>query len=63
VENVAAVESEARRRLLATRDDIHQLELKIERSKVDVYKAMFLSGVLQLLAILSGVLAIVKWMK
>jgi hypothetical protein len=45
------------------KDDIHSLELKIEQSKTDVYKAMFLSGIIQILAILSGTLAIVKFMK
>ena len=39
------------------------LELKIEQSKTDIYKAMFLTGIVQLIAILSGTLAIVKWMK
>ena len=39
------------------------LELKIEQSKNDVYKAMFISGIAQLIAILSGTLAIVKFAK
>ena len=42
------------------KDDIHSLELKIEQSKGDIYKAMFVSGIVQLLAILGGVLAMVK---
>ncbi len=41
----------------------NELELKIEQTKGDIYKAMFVSGVIQLLAILSGVLAIVKFIK
>ncbi len=49
------------------KSDIHvlrgDLELKIEQSKTDIYKAMFLTGIVQLIAILSGTLAIVKWMK
>jgi hypothetical protein len=73
------VESDAdnRNHLLATKDDIqvlkgdmhvlkgdiHSLELKIEQSKTDIYKAMFLTGIVQLIAILSGTLAIVKLMK
>ena len=66
------VESEAagKNNSLATKDDIHvlkgdihSLELKIEQSKTDVYKAMFLTGIVQLIAILSGTLAIVKFMK
>ncbi len=42
------------------REDIHKLELKLEQSKADVYKAIFWTGIVQLLAILGGVLAIVK---
>ena len=43
--------------------DIHQLELKIEQSKNDMYKAIFLSGLIQFLGILGGLIAIVKFMK
>jgi hypothetical protein len=43
--------------------DVHSLELKIEQSKTDIYKAMFLIGIVQLIVILSGTLAIVKLMK
>jgi glycyl-tRNA synthetase alpha subunit len=53
-----------------TKDDIHKLELKIEQSnlkieqsKNDIYKAVFLTGLLQFLGILGGVIAIVKFMK
>ena len=49
------------------KSDMHvlrgDLELRIEQSKTDIYKAMFLTGIAQLIAILSGTLAIVKWMK
>jgi hypothetical protein len=56
------------------KDDIHilkgdmhvlrgDLELKIEQSKTDIYKAIFLTGIVQFIAILSGTLAIVKFMK
>ncbi len=66
------VESEAtsKNHLLATKEDIHvlkrdlhSLDLKIEQSKSDIYKAIFLSGIIQFIAILSGTLAIVKLMK
>jgi hypothetical protein len=66
------VESEAtgKNHLLATKEDIHilkrdihSLDLKIEQSKTDIYKGMFLTGILQLIAILSGTLAIVKFIK
>jgi hypothetical protein len=67
------VESEAvgKNHLLATKEDIHilkrdihSLDLKIVQSKTDIYKAIFMAGVIiQIIAILSGTLAIVKWMK
>ncbi len=77
VGEVAESEVDGKSNLLATKDDIrvlkgdihsleldiHSLELKIEHSKTDIYKAMFLTGIVQLIAILSGTLAIVKWMK
>jgi len=43
--------------------DTHALEIKIEQFKVDIYKAMFWTGLAQLLAILGGVLAIFKFMR
>ncbi len=70
VGEVAESEITYKSHLLATKDDIrvlkgdiHSLELKIEQSKTDIYKAMFLTGIVQLIAILSGTLAIVKWIK
>lgn len=46
-------------------EDMLRLEMrlteKIHSSKTDMYKAMFLNSVVQLLAILGGVLAIVKF--
>lgn len=44
------------------KDDFNLLDKRILKSKNDMYKAMFLSGVVQLIAILAGVLAIVKFM-
>ena len=44
-------------------NDIHNLELKIEQSRTDTYKAMFWTGIAQLIAILGGVMAIVKFIK
>jgi hypothetical protein len=74
VEDVAESEVNRKSNLLATKEDIHDLkndmhflrsnlELKIEQSKTDIYKAMFLTGIVQLIAILGGTLAIVKLMK
>lgn len=42
---------------------IHSLELRIEQSKTDIYQAMFWTGIAQLIAILGGVLVIVKFIK
>jgi len=44
------------------KDSIHLLELKVEQTKGDIYKAIFWTGLLQLLSILGGVLAIVKFL-
>jgi hypothetical protein len=70
VEDVAESEVNSKSNLHATKEDIrvlkgdiHSLELKIEQSKTDIYKAMFLTSIVQLIAILSGTLAIVKLMK
>ena len=53
--------SSAKEDIYHVREDIHKLELKVEQSKGDIYKAMFWTGIVQLLAILGGVLAIVKF--
>ena len=74
IEDVAISEGAGRNQLLATKEDIHDLksgmhvlrgdlELKIEQSKNDVYKAIFISGIVQIIAILSVTLAIVKFAK
>ncbi len=70
VEEVVEQEFKNEKQALSTKEDIrsikdnlHILEFKIEQSKGDIYKAMFWTGIVQLLAILSGVLAIVKFMK
>jgi len=44
------------------RQSIHLLELKVEQTKGDIYKAIFWTGLLQLISILGGVLAIVKFL-
>ena len=43
------------------KDDFHSLDKRIVESKNEMYKAIFLSSLLQLIAILGGVLAIVKF--
>ena len=43
------------------KDDFHILDKRILESKNDMYKAMFISSLVQLIAILGGVLAIVKF--
>jgi len=43
--------------------NIHGLEIKLEQTKTDLYKAMFWTGLVQLLAILGGVMSIVKFIK
>jgi len=74
VEGVIEFEVKEGNNALAAKDDIHRLELKIEQSKnetnlkieqskIDTYKAIFLSGLIQFLGILGGLIAIVKFMK
>src|ERR1700677_1264039 len=43
--------------------EVHKLELKLEQTKSDIYKAVFWTSLVQLIAILGGVLVIVKAMK
>ena len=64
--------------LLATKEDIYSLrhELstrisgeinsvrrEIQDSKENIYRAIFLSGVVQFIAMIASLLAIIKWMK
>ena len=70
VGDVLESETVGKNHLLATKEDIHvlkedihSLDLKVEQSKSDICKAIFLSGVIQFIAILSSTLAIAKWMK
>lgn len=62
VEEVVGQELKNEKQTLSTNEDIHRLELKVEQSKGDIYKAMFWNSIVQLMAILAGVLAIVKFM-
>jgi hypothetical protein len=69
VEEVVEQELKNEKQTLSTKEDIqtvkdsiHLLELKIEQTKGDIYKAIFWTGIIQLLSILAGVLAIVKLM-
>ena len=61
LENVVEYEIKNEKQITATKEDIHRLEIKLEQSKVDIYKAMFWTNIIQLPAILGGVLAIVKF--
>ncbi|MDQ6813228.1 MAG: hypothetical protein M3040_05805 [Bacteroidota bacterium] len=70
VEEVVVQEFRNEKQAISTKEDIqnlkdsiHRLELKIEQSKGNIYKALFVSGIVQLLAILSGVLAIAKYIQ
>jgi len=70
-------ELDARMQTLATKNDIHllseriysqdktiySLDVKIEQFKSDIYKAIFLSGIVQYIAIIASVLAIIKFIK
>ncbi len=43
--------------------DFHSLEIKLEQYKADIHRTIFRTSVVQFIAILGGVLAIVKFMK
>ena len=45
------------RRILESKNE---LNTKLEQSKSDMYKAMFMTGLVQFIAIMAGVMAIVK---
>ena len=63
VGEVVGMDVDNKKQLLVTKNDIHHLEIKIEHTKSDLYKAMFWTGIVQLIAILGGVFAIVKFIK
>jgi hypothetical protein len=67
VEGITGLAIDANKELLATKKDIHSLEQsmrkEIRQSKEDVYKAIYLSGFIQFIAMLGSVLAIIKFMK
>ena len=56
-------ELDARIQTIATKSDVHLLDLKIEQYKSEMHKAIFLSGLVQFIAIVASVLAIVKFIK
>ncbi len=58
---VVELEIKKERQSLSTKEDIHRLELKLEQSKTDIYKAIYWTTIVQVIAILGGVLAIVKF--
>ncbi len=62
-DDIHRLEINLEKHTLSTREDIHLLELKLEQTKSDIYKSMFWTGLVQLLAILGGVMTIVKFMK
>jgi hypothetical protein len=74
VEDVTGLAIDANKESLATKKDIHCLEKdihsleqsmrkEIQKSKEDVYKAIYLSGFIQFIAMLGSILAIIKFMK
>jgi len=67
IEDITGLAIDANKELLATKKDIHSLEQsitkEIQQSKEDVYKAIYLSGFVQFIAILGSVMAIIKFMK
>ena len=60
VEDIKAVTNEYKS---LWKDDFYTLDRRILESKNDMYKAMFVTSLVQFLAIMGGVLAIGKMMK
>jgi hypothetical protein len=65
-----AVELNEKMQTLATKNDIHSLDekvhsmdLKLESFRADLYRVIFLNGIVQFIAIVGSVLAIVKFMR
>lgn len=56
-------ENELAKKQLASKDDIRSLEIKLEQSKTDILRQMYVTNILQLLAIIGSVVAIVKYMR
>ncbi len=56
-------ENELAKKQLASKDDIRSLEIKLEQSKTDILRQMYITNLLQLLAIIGSVVAIVKYMR
>jgi hypothetical protein len=60
---VTGTEMNARIQLLATKSDVHALKSDLHSLELKMYKAIFLSGVVQFIAIVASVLAIVKFIQ
>ncbi len=78
VDDISGMTFDTNKDLLATKQDIHLLEQStkndillleqslrkgIQQSKIDTYKAIFLAGFVQFIAILGSLLAIIKFIK
>jgi hypothetical protein len=63
LEAVTGAEMNARIQSLATKSDIHLLKSDIHSLELKMYQAILLSGVVQFIAIVASVLAIVKFIQ
>jgi len=62
-EDIHSLEAEIKEDIRSLDVKIEQSNVRIEQSKAGISKAIFWSGIVQLMAILGGVLAIVKFMR
>jgi|SRR5450631_1315138 hypothetical protein len=66
-EDIHSLRSELKEEINSSRlefkNDIHLLELKVGQFKDDIHKAIYRAGVVQFIAIISAVLAIVKFIR
>jgi hypothetical protein len=58
-----ATKDDMRQLSLETKDDIRQLSLATKNDIRDLYKTIYLSGLVQFIAIVASVLAIIKFMR
>ena len=62
-EDIHSLEAEIKEDIRSLDVKIEQSNVKIEQSKAGISKAIFWSGIVQLMGILGGVLAMVKFMR
>ncbi len=63
VQEIAELAMASKKETLATKDDINSLKSEINFVRDNLYRAIYLSGILQFIAMIGSFLAIVKLIK